>query len=94
MGPLLSGSHAALLASPRVKLILIEEDGDVDYTRWGAKLAAAGFTRVWRTTDTTPWNPGGGYSAWRRGGLGPLPSCQAYARAKGLSPKRLRCLEP
>merc|ERR1712167_556840 len=84
METILRGSHASMLrADSPVELILIEHDGPEDYDddastpyfRW---LAAAGFVKIWRIGDTLhpKWK---GYSAWRRGGLGGLPTCEQYA---------------
>ena len=95
MGPVLSGSHASMLRSDSsVQMILIEQDGTADYNgTWSQQLVGAGFERIWRIRDTTPWGSPDGYSAWRRGGLGGLPTCRQYARQHGLDQTKLHCLD-
>ena len=65
-----------------LNLILIEQDAghDVNYTAWGEKLTAHGFSRVWLLADSFPVKQMY-HSAWQRGGLrsDQLP-CREYAR--------------
>ena len=51
----------------RLELILLEEDGGIDYRRWHAKFRAEGFARVWNARDEMRI----AYSVWQRAGSAP-----------------------
>lgn len=93
-----SASNRKLLQ--QVRLILMEEDvpHKVDYRKWHHRFRHHGFERVWKIRDTfeptASWSRNISHTAWRRGGLGELPSCEAYRKSAGLSPRWLDCLDP
>ena len=93
-----AGTNRKLLR--QLQLILIEEDApaQVDYSKWHAHLRRHGFERIWRIRDTfdpsAAWSRNISHSAWRRGGLGDLPACPAYARSASLDARWLACLDP
>ena len=92
----LGGANAGLLS--QIELLLIEEDvpQQTDYAAWHARLRAAGLQRVWRVRDTfapdEAWSRQIVHSVWRRGGLRGMPTCQAFAAARGLPAAALDCL--
>lgn len=92
------GSNRRLLS--QLTLILMEEDVPhvVDYRKWHARFRKHGFERIWNIRDTfepsAEWSRNISHSAWRRGGLGNLPSCEQYAREAKLSRRWLYCRDP
>jgi FkbM family methyltransferase len=93
-----SGTNRKLLS--QVTLIIMEEDAPykVNYRKWHNRFRRYGFERVWRVRDSfdpaASWSQNISHSAWRRGGLGGLPSCTEHAHSANLSRRWLNCMEP
>ena len=78
------------------KLVLMEEDGNVDYAAWKQRLKSLDFINIWRAADTfgEAWSRGLVHSAWARGFTSrrKYVSCQEFAGRKGLTSTELNCL--
>lgn len=89
----------ALLAAGRLRLLLMEEDGDEAHARyaarWYAELRTHGFARVWQSHDTfnSSWSRTLIHSAWARGPLpAGTPTCEDFAARRGLARGQLTCM--
>ena len=93
-----AGTNRRLLS--QLRLILMEEDVPhaVNYPKWHARLRRHGFERIWKIRDTfepsASWSRNISHSAWRRGGLGGLPSCEEYRTRTRQTRRWLDCLDP
>lgn len=93
------GGGQALLAAGRLRLLLMEEDGDERHARyaarWYAVLRTYGFARVWQSHDTFnhSWSRTLVHSAWARGPLlAGTPTCEEFAARSGLARGQLTCM--
>lgn len=81
----------------QIELIIIEHDGDpAGHTAVFKMFQDHGFECIWTINDTYDpeknWSRQLKHSAWRKGGLGNLKTCESFKQDKHFTDSELKCL--